>query len=366
MIHFNKHLESITPYVVKSKFDSSYVKLIANENPLGTSPNVQKAIAVQNESYADYPCIQCAILKEKLAKNLQVSTENLLIGNGSDEIFTFIAGAVIKQGAEMITAQATFSQFAFATKLFGGTPIYTELDNGKFSPENILNAITPNTKWISIANPNNPTGTYLTQNELKQLLDQIPKNILVMIDEAYIEYATAPDIAQAIHLLPNYENIIITRTFSKIYGLAAMRVGYAIAHPKIISFLNKLRSPYNINALGQLAATIALDDQSFIRESVKNNVIGKQFLESEFDELGLKYYPTQGNFIFVHFPVSGSIIANALEEEGVLVRPAGSFGVENAVRITIGKPQENEFFALKLKKVMSNIKHKDTHLMHVH
>jgi len=354
MIQFKKHLESITPYVVKSRFTQTMVKLIANENPLGCSEKAFKAIK-EYSNLADYPCIQCSDLKEKLSEKLCVPTDHLIIGNGSDEIFTFIAGAIISPGDEMITAETTFSQYAFATKFFGGTSIFTKLVDGTFSVDNILNAITSNTKWIAIANPNNPTGTYLKKEELKRLMDNVPEHILVMIDEAYIEYSTAPDIAHAIELIDSYRNLIVTRTFSKIYGLASLRVGYGIAQPYITEFLNKLRSPYNINTLGQIAATVALDDEVFIKNSIKYNLIGKRFLSSELEDIGLKHYPTEGNFLFISLPVDGTAIANSLAKEGVLVRAAGNFGIKNAMRVTIGKPEQNEIFISKLEKIIKNL-----------
>lgn len=352
MTNFNEHLVSISPYVVKP-IDSFKVKLVANENPLGCSAKAKEAINEKLNSLSDYPCIQSTKLKERLAEKLHVPDECIVVGNGSDEIFSFIASSIIKTGKQLITARTTFGQYAFATKLFGGTTIETDLIDGKFSIANILAEINDNTAWIAIANPNNPTGTYLNQSELKYLLENVPKHIIVLIDEAYIEYSMASDIANAISLLDNYENLIITRTFSKMYGLAGLRVGYGIAQPKVASFLNKLRSPYNCNSVGQAAALASLEDNEFVRRSLENNVMGKAQLTNALDSLGLKYHDTQGNFILIYLPTSGKIIAEELAKGGVLVRDASCFGVNNAIRVTIGKPEENNIFISEFTSALS-------------
>ncbi len=344
-------LDSIVPYVAHP-VDVTKTKLLSNENPLGSSPMSIEAVHDYAASMSLYPCNQSFLLKKKLSEKLNIAEEYIILGNGSDEIFTLMAGVIIQQGDEMVTARTTFSQYAFAAKQFGGNPIYTELEDGKFSIENLLKAITPKTKWIALSNPNNPTGTYLNHSEIELLLNKIPENIFLLVDEAYCEYSNASDFPDTQSLLGHHKNLVITRTFSKLYGLAGLRVGYAIAHPDLISFMNKLRSPYNINSLAQAGALAALDDSQFVCNSLENNLLGKKYLTAELNRLNLAHFPTEGNFIFIHLPINGNIAADSLANKGVLVRATASFGVVNAIRVTIGKPEQNAFFIDCLTKVL--------------
>lgn len=353
MVQHKPFLNNIIPYAAPP-INEDKIKLLSNENPLGTSTLALKAIQNHMSNISLYPCGQNFLLKDKLSAKFKIPTKNIILGNGSDEIFTLIAGTIINPGDELVTARTTFSQYAFATKQYGGSPICTNLVDGKFSTENMLNAITDKTKWIALSNPNNPTGTYLNHSELKDFIEQIPPHILVMIDEAYCEYNTACDFPDTFELLKDHKNLIITRTFSKIYGLAGLRIGYGFAHEDIIDYLNRLRSPYNINALAQAAALAALDDSLFVDQSITNNRIGKDYLYKELDKLKLEYYPTEGNFVFINLPQCGKEVANHLAQNNILVRATASFGVENAIRTTIGKPEQNKLFVKHLANIIAN------------
>ena len=233
-----------------------------------------------------------------------------------------------------------------------GAVDYAPLQDGKYQLAEILKKITPQTRVIFLANPNNPTGTYFPAAELESFLKEVPGEIMVVVDEAYAEYAAAADYPNSLRLLKTFKNLLITRTFSKIYGLAGLRVGYVIANPEVIAYLNKTREPFNVNTLAQIAAAAALQDTEFVQKSCANNEAGKKYLYAEFDQLGLKYYPTEANFIFVYIGQDCAAAFQKLLERGVTVRPMRSFGVQDAIRVTIGTPEQNQKFSAALKEIL--------------
>lgn len=348
---YRECLREIKPYI-PGKLKAGAIKLASNENPLGPSP---KAIAALKKTLKDlylYPDGGCVQLKQKLAQKYKLAPGNFILGNGSDEIFLFIAGLLIEPGDEMVTSEVTFSEYEFATRLFGGMPVFAPISDGKYQLPEILKKITSKTKLIFLANPNNPTGTYFTDQEFKGFMQAVPAETLVIVDEAYCEYVTEKDYPDTVKLLQNYPNLLITRTFSKIYGLAGLRVGYAIGNEELIANLNKTREPFNVNSAAQIAAAAALADKTFIRKSLANNKTGKTYLYKEFDKLGLKYYKTQANFIFVYINTDCLTAFQKLMDLGVTIRPMKSFGINNAIRVTIGTPAENKKFISLLKKII--------------
>lgn len=351
MVQVKDNIQKIQPYI-PGVLKEGAIKLASNENPLGTSPKALKAMAQDIQSISLYPDGGAVKLKEKLAAHFHLKPENFIIGNGSDELFIFAAGAVINPGDEMLTSACTFSEYAFAAKLFGGEPVYAPMVEGKYQLPELLKRITPKTKLICIANPNNPTGTYVTETELVAFLKQVPANVLVLVDEAYNEYITVPDFPDTLSLLKEFPNLIITRTFSKIYGLAGLRIGYMLGAAELLAELNKTREPFNVNMLAQSAALAALDDVQFVAKSVKNNEAGKSYLEEQFQKLGLKYFPSVANFIFVYLPIDCLTAFQKLMDLGVTIRPMKGFGEPNAIRVTIGTPEQNEFFITALQKVL--------------
>lgn len=351
-IQFNSHLAALHPYVAKP-VEPDKIILYTNENPLGMSPVAWDALLGAKSRVSSYPCNQSYNLRDVLAGHYAITPEQIIMGNGSDEIFTLIASTIIGQDDEMVTAAHTFSEYAFATQQFGGRPVYVAMKNGTFSVSALLDAVTPRTKWICLCNPNNPTGTYLTYEILAALLEKIPAHIVVLLDEAYAEYAEAADFPDSVTLLARYPNLIITRTFSKIYGLAGLRVGYGMADPFFILQMNKMRAPFNVNSLGQVAAAAAVNDNLFIEQSRRNTREGKMFYYSECKRMGLDYFPTEANFILVHLPVTGTEVAAQLAEQGVLVRQTASFGLEHAIRITIGTPSQNRMVVAGLEKILT-------------
>jgi len=346
------NLKNMKPYI-PGKTVKGAIKLASNENPIGTSPKALEAIKKSLNTINIYPDGYCYELKEKLADKLNVNIDNLLIGNGSDEILQLITAAYLDSGDKVITGIPTFSEYTFATNLFAGEMIYVPLVAGSFDLDAIYNKIDSQTKMIFLCNPNNPTGKHF--NGLEKFINSVPKNILVVVDEAYYEYVVAQDYPQTIPLIDRYKNLIILRTFSKIYGLAALRIGYAVANKDIIKTLSIVKQPFNVDTLAQVGATAALDDDQFLKDSLDNNEIGKAYLYKQIDDLGLSYYPTETNFIFIYdLPLAGKDIFEKLMAWGLIIRPMDSFGFTNAIRVTVGKPDENKKFIEMLSKILIN------------
>ncbi|MDR1996881.1 MAG: histidinol-phosphate transaminase [Candidatus Margulisbacteria bacterium] len=346
-----ENIQNIAPYTA-GVLKAGALKLASNENPLGPAPRALAVIRQNLDKLSLYPDGGCRALKAALAGHYGKTPESFLPGNGSDELFHFITGAFIRGGDRMLTSEVTFSEYTFATRLFAGLPEYAPLQDGKFHLAEIAGRITDKTRLIFLANPNNPTGTYFGAAEFAVFMQQVPEDVMVVIDEAYAEYVTAPDYPDSIRLLDDYKNLILTRTFSKIYGLAGLRIGYAVAAPEVIAYLNKTREPFNVNTLAQLAAAAALADTEFVQRSRENNEAGKKYLYAEFARLGLKYYPTQANFIFVYIQQDCLAAFQKLMELGVTVRPLQSFGVPDAIRVTIGTPEQNQKFIQALQEIL--------------
>jgi histidinol-phosphate aminotransferase len=345
------NIQSIAPYQA-GVLKPGAIKLASNENPLGSSPKALAALKENLDKLHLYPDGGCVRLKDALAAHYGLTPEYFLPGNGSDEIFHFITGAFVSPGDQVLTADVTFSEYTFAAKLFAGTVNYAPVADGKFQLDALLQKITPQTKIIFLANPNNPTGTYFTAAEFADFLQKVPSEIMVVLDEAYAEYAAAADYPNSLSLLKTFPNLLITRTFSKIYGLAGLRVGYVIAAPETIAYLNKTREPFNVNALAQTAAAAALTDKDFVQRSRENNETGKKYLYAELAKLNLKYYPTEANFIFVYVGQDCIAAFQKLMDKGLTVRPMRSFGVNDAIRVTIGTPEQNQKFIAALKEIL--------------
>jgi len=231
-------------------------------------------------------------------------------------------------------------------------PVYAPIKDGKFQLTEIAQKITAKTKLIFLANPNNPTGAYFSTEEFTVFMAKVPADVMIVLDEAYAEYVTVPDYPQSLKLLAQYKNLLITRTFSKIYGLAGLRAGYVIANPEVIAYLNKTREPFNVNYLAQIAAAAALTDADFVQKSRENNELGKKYLYAEFDRLGLQYYPTEANFIFVYIKQDCIKAFQKLMELGVTIRPMRGFGIADAIRVTIGTPEQNQKFIQALQAIL--------------
>lgn len=318
------------------------IKLASNENPLGPSPLAVQAIAESATQVHLYPDGNAYYLKRDLAQHLGISPESLILGNGSNDVLQLVAEAYLAPDDEVIYAAGAFVVYSLVTKLCSATAVVVPMVNDTHDLSAMAAAITDKTKVIFIANPNNPTGTMVTADETAAFMEQVPDDVLVVFDEAYYEYVARSDYPQTLPYVLEGRNFIITRTFSKIYGLAGLRIGYGIAPPPLVETLNRVRQPFNCSLVGQAAARAALKDTDHVKESQKSNTAGKAFLYKAFDDMGLRYIQTEGNFIMLHVPQSGADIAAALLKQGIIVRPMVGYGYPNAVRVTIGTQQENE------------------------
>ena len=320
------------------------IKLASNENPLGPSPLAMQAISESVTQVHLYPDGNAYYLKEDLAAYLGISAEHLILGNGSNDVLQLVAEAYVAPGDEVIYAAGAFVVYSLVTKLCSATAVVVPMVEHTHDLSAMAAAITDKTKVIFVANPNNPTGTMVTAGETATFMERVPDDVLVVFDEAYYEYVDRSDYPQTLPYVLQGRNFIITRTFSKIYGLAGLRIGYGIAPPPLVETLNRVRQPFNCSLVGQAAAQAALKDTTHVTKSREQTASGKAFLYDAFDNIGLRYVESEGNFIMLHLGQSGTDVADALLKEGVIVRPIGGYGYPNAVRVTIGTQQENEKF----------------------
>ena len=323
---------------------SDIIKLASNENPLGPSPLAQQAIKDISDQVHFYPDGNAFYLKADLAKHLNVTEDHLILTNGSNEVLQLVGETYLGPGDELIYAEGAFVVYGLVATVTGATPVVVPMQNDTHHLPAMAAAITDKTKAIFIANPNNPTGTMVTAKETAHFMAQVPEDVLVIFDEAYYEYVTHPDYPHTLPYVMDGRNFIITRTFSKIYGLAGLRIGYGIAPPSVIATMNPVRQPFNCNAVAQAAARAAITDTEYVKESQMLNEQGKVFLYHAFDDLGLRYIKTEGNFIMVFVNQPGADMAEAMMKKGVIVRAMAGYGYPDAIRVTIGKQMENERF----------------------
>ena len=328
------------------------IKLASNENPLGPSRLAQAAMREALRQANLYPDGNAFYLKQKLAAKLEVTPANLILGNGSNEILEFIGHALIGPGAEVVVSQYCFAVYPIVTALFGGKLTVVPAKNYGHDLDAMLAAITPQTRVVFVANPNNPTGTNVQRDDLARFISAVPGNVLVALDEAYIEFLDEP-----LDLLPEVRrgqkaNLLLMRTFSKIYGLAGLRLGYGIGHPDLIAELEKIRQPFNINSIAQAGALAALDDTAHAEKTRRFNSRGLKLYTRAFRKLGLEFVPSSANFILVRVGDGQRVFAE-LQKLGVIVRPMGGYQLPEWVRISIGTPKENKRCLEALKQVLA-------------
>lgn len=336
---------------------SNIIKLASNENPLGPSPMAIEAMQGELRDVWLYPDGNGFDLKSKLAARHGVSMSQITLGNGSSEPLEFIVRCLVNPGDEVLFSDHSFALYPILTQAVGGKGIAAPAKNWGYDLDAVKNRITERTRIIFIANPNNPTGTWLGAGELEDFIRQVPRSVLVVVDEAYFDYAIDPatgaeDYPDCMGWLSRYPNLMVTRTFSKSYGLAGLRVGYAVSHPVVADLMNRVRPPFNVNNLALAAATAALDDVEHLQRSVAMNAEGLQQLTAAFSAMGLEYIPSVGNFISVDVGHTAAPLYDALLREGVIVRPVANYGMPNHLRITVGTEQENARFLAALGKVL--------------
>lgn len=327
------------------------IKLASNENPLGPSPKALAAVVALLPELARYPDGGGFALKHALSEKLQVTAAQITLGNGSNDILEFAARVFVNPGDEVIFSAHAFAVYPIVTQAVGGRAVITPAQHWGHDLAAMQRAISAATRLIFIANPNNPTGTWLSQAALRDFLRAVPERVMVVLDEAYFEYAEEPDYAHGMVLLRDYPNLIVARTFSKAYGLAGLRVGYGVSNDRVADLLNRVRQPFNVNSLALAAAVAALDDDAHVQRTRALNRAGMQQLIAGFRALRLEYIPSVGNFICVRVG-QGAAVYEKLLRAGVIVRPVANYGMPEYLRITIGLEQENRRFLEALQKTL--------------
>lgn len=359
-LQFRKSVQSIKPYipgksieeVVKELGVQDVIKMASNENPFGCPVSAEElAPYIQRGSY--YPNVSTTPLYTQVADIHGVSEKQVVFGNGSDELLMMLGQVFLSPETHAIFSQHTFSEYEFVCRVMGSSFTSVPTRDHAYDLQAILYAIRAETRVIFLANPNNPTGLLVPRQTLSAFLEVVPDWVAVVLDEAYAEFVTSHDFATGVSFLEKHPNVIVTRTFSKLYGLAAFRIGYAVATETVIAQLHKVRQPFNVNQIAAMAAVLALDKKAFIQRTLENNEMGKRYLYSIFEKLGLDYIPTEANFICVQLPFSGKLAFESLLKLGIIVRNLASFELPNAIRITIGLTAQNERLGTALKSLLS-------------
>lgn len=361
MIELRNFVHNIRPYkpgrpieevVRELGIKEEIIKLASNENPLGPSPKAIEAIIKAAGDINLYPDDNCFYLKGKMYEKFDQPAENIIIGSGSVELIELIFKAYVNPGDQVIMSEPSFIMYKIACQIFGGDRIAIPLKDYHHDIEAISRAINHKTKIIILDNPINPTGTIINKNEFASFLKKLPDKVLLVLDEAYREYIEDDNYPDSLQYIKRFANIIILHTFSKIYGLAGLRVGYGFSNPDIIGALMKVRLPFNVNLIAQIAATAALDDTEYVRKSLQNNEAGKKYLYQEIKRLGLKYTPTYGNFILIHFNGDVQEVYEKAQQKGLILRTVREYGLPNSLRITIGTPAQNKKLIENLQKII--------------
>jgi histidinol-phosphate aminotransferase len=331
--------------------EADIVKLASNENPLGASPATHVAISAELPDLARYPDGNGFELKQALCAFHRVRAEQVVLGSGSNDVLELVARAFLSAGASSVYSQHAFVVYPLATQAVGATGIEVPARDFGHDLDAMAAAVRADTRVLWIANPNNPTGTLVTPDEVRALLRHVPQRVIVVLDEAYNEYLPDALRVDTTRWLDDHPNLVVTRTFSKAYGLAGLRVGFALAHPDVADLLNRVRLPFNVNSLAQAAARAALGDQAFVARSRELNERGMQQLKRGFAELRLDYIPSYGNFIAVRVG-SAAAVYQRLLKRGVIVRPVGAYGLPEHLRVSIGLESENAHFLSALKAAL--------------
>ncbi|THF78383.1 histidinol-phosphate transaminase [Cohnella fermenti] len=330
------------------------IKLASNENPFGSSPKAIEAAKQELENISIYPDGAAVDLTNALAKQLGVNPDQIIFGAGSDEVILMIARAFLLPGDENITADQTFPQYRHNIEIENGVVIEVPLKDGTHDLEGMLAKVGPRTKIVWICNPNNPTGTIVTHDEVVRFMEKVPSSVMVVLDEAYCEYIDDPSFPDGLALLKQYPNLVLLRTFSKIYGLASLRIGYGIGRAELIRSINQVREPFNTSRMGQAAALAALEDQAFIDYCRQANAEGIKTLRAAFDRLGLPAFPAYGNFIMVDVKRPAGEVFDGLLRKGIIVRAGHKF-YPTHIRITVGSAEQNAKVIAALEAVLQEI-----------
>ncbi|MCH2171138.1 histidinol-phosphate transaminase [Myxococcota bacterium] len=353
----NRHIAELSPYEPGKPLEelarefgiTDAVKLASNESPLGPSPKAVEAVREAAGSLHRYPDGASFELRARLAERLGVGGDQLVFGSGSDEVIELLAKTLLGVGDEVVYAWPSFAMYPIVTRGMGATPIQVPLDAGLAHDLSAMaQAVSERTKLVIVCNPNNPTGTSVGAEAFDRFLDRLPERVVVAVDEAYLEFAQRADMPDALAWVRRRPGVIALRTFSKLHGLAGLRVGYGVTGAELAGYLERARHPFNVNRLAEVGALAALDDDEHIRATLENNRRGLAYLGSEFDSMGIEWWPSDTNFVLAR---TGADAHDRLLREGVIVRPMAGFGMPDCIRVSVGTPEENERFAKALRRI---------------
>jgi histidinol-phosphate aminotransferase len=356
------HLNHLKPYQAGKPLEelerelglTDAIKLASNENPLGPSPLALAAIRDNLGSLHRYPDSHAYYLKEDLARHLGISPQQLILGNGSDEVLDLLVRALVPPGGEVLSTTHTFLMYGLLTQAVGGIFRKVPLKDKRVDLKAVSQAVTDQTRLILLNNPNNPTGTAFGRLEWENFLAAIPPTVTVVLDEAYIDFADDPGVPSCLSYLSEDRPLVGLRTFSKAYGLAGLRIGYGFGPSALMDYLNRLRMPFNVNRLAQVAARAALQDTAFLAQTREMVLAGKELICRELLRLGLTFVPSQANFVLIRVPKAGQEVYQAMLREGVIIRAMDAYGFPDYIRVNTGLPKENRRFLEALKKVLGS------------
>jgi histidinol-phosphate aminotransferase len=329
-----------------------WIKLASNENLLGPSPKAVAAIRKELPNIYLYPEGPCTVLRKALAQKFAIPERMVVLSNGADNLILMIASAFVNEGEGVMMADPTFSVYTNVTQIMGGKPIKVKLKDFTHDLESMLKKVNRKTKLVFICNPNNPTGTTVSLGAFNHFLSKLPKRVIVVLDEAYGDFAEDAFYPNGLDYIKERKQVIVLRTFSKVYGLAGLRIGYALGREDLVDCLYQVRDPFPVHRLAQVAAMAALDDEDHVIRSIQLVYAGKRYLYKELDKMGIFYVPSQANFIFIDFEKDSGEIFKAFLKEGIIIRPGKVWGYPTFARLTIGRMEDNRRFINALKKIL--------------
>jgi len=331
---------------------SNSVKLASNENPLGPSPKAIEAIRRALKDIHRYPDGSCHRLKKRLAEMLGIQSTQIVFGNGSNEIIELLVRTFLRKDDEVIMPAPSFLMYEIIVQAAGGRPVKVPLKNMVVDLKSMAEHISVKTRMIFVNNPNNPTGTIVSSEAFEEFLDKIPRQIIVVVDEAYIEFVRDRTCPVGLRYVTGDKIVVTLRTFSKAYGLAGLRIGYGVMREELVDLIDRVRQPFNTNVLAQVGALAALDDDEFLKRTIRTVHGGLDFLYAEIDKMGLSYFPSQANFFLIDVKQDASVVFENMLRKGVIVRPMGAYGYSTYIRVNAGLPEENRRFIEALKEVL--------------
>ena len=362
--HLIRHgIADIKPYIpgkpvqeVKRELGlEDVIKLASNENPLGPSPLAVEAMKAALQEVHLYPDAECYELREAVAASLHVSPDQLIFGNGGEELITLVGKAFINEGDSCVISRDVYDAYESVVRIMGGKICYSDLADYRIDLEDMLQKTDEKTKIVFICNPMNPTGTIVTRQGLEHFLEHIPQKTLVVLDEAYSHFVSDPDYPDGIDYVRLGKNVIVLRTFSKIYGLGGIRIGYGVAHPELIQYLRQVKEPFNVNVLAQVGALAALGDDTHLNRTLNLVRTEKAFLYEEFSAMGIRFIPSEANFIFIDVGMEARLLFQQMLKRGIIIRPGDIWNLPNFVRLTIGTREQNLKFIDALKDIRHDI-----------